>query len=106
VDLVANTAADRDVSKKNLVFWPVLFLLAGLAWAQNDGTPLPTPGPLPSIAPTAQVQPSLTPTVVAPTATPPAHPQSPSKQPVVSAPPGMVYDAQHNVYRYQSRQHP
>ena len=77
------------VSKKNLVFWPVLFLFAGLVWAQaptQPGTPLPTPAPIPSIAPTPQIQPTLTTTPVQPTATPIHPPQTGPKVPVASAP--------------------
>lgn len=71
VDLVAD--AESQVSMKNLVFWPVLFLLAGLVWAQTavptePSTPAPTPPPLASFSPTPQVNPTTQPPVP-PTAT-------------------------------------
>lgn len=75
MDLVADE--ELKVSMKSLVFWPTLFLLAGLVWAQQPtepSTPAPTPPPMASFSPTPQVHPTLVPPVP-PTATKTVEPQ-------------------------------
>jgi hypothetical protein len=99
-----------DVSVKNLIFWPLMFLLVGIVWAQTpSGTPTATVtvAPIQFPSPTPQQKPTNT-ASVAPTGTmlPTGVPPPAVRNPVSAAPPGMVYDPVHNSYHYQSRQHP
>jgi hypothetical protein len=64
MDMDRVAGKESQVSMKNLVFWPVLFLLAGVVWAQTatePSTPAPTPPPLASFTATPQVHPTLVP---------------------------------------------
>ena len=72
-----------EVSMKQLVFWPVVFLLIGVVWAQTPtqtvgNTPTPTPQTNPTNSPT--IQPTQ---IIAPT--PQLGPMTP-KNPVAAAP--------------------
>jgi hypothetical protein len=95
MDMVADAAV--DVSVKNLIFWPLMFLLVGVVWAQS-----PTP---------TQTVPTATVTVAPiqfPSPTPQQHPTNQPtavKNPANAAPPGMVYDPALNSYHYPPR-HP